>query len=82
VGPEPGEVEPDHHALLGEPFRAECVANRAQRDVSVEVLGGDLEPPGPPRAERLADLEQLVAGLGELLAVTSPPRLRCRLDDA
>ena len=61
VAPEAREVEPDDHAPVGEPVSAERVAHRPQRDEWIEVLGGDLEPTGTPLAERLADLEQVVA---------------------
>src|SRR4029450_11720139 len=61
VAPEPREVEPDDHAPVGEPVSAERVAHRPQGDEWIEVLGGDLEPPGAPLAERLTDLEEVMA---------------------
>jgi hypothetical protein len=82
VGPEAGEVQPDDHALVRESVTTERVAHRPQRHERIEVLGGDLKPTSSPLAEGLADLEQIVARARELVSVTAPPRLRCRLDDA
>jgi hypothetical protein len=82
VGPEAGEVQPDDHALVRESVTAERVAHRPQRHERIEVLGGDLEPTSSPLAEGLADLEQIVTRARELVSVTAPLRLRCRLDNA
>ena len=52
------------HALsrgLAANIPAERVAHRPQRHERIEVLGGDLEPTSSPLAERLADLEQIMA---------------------
>ena len=82
VGPEAGEIQPDDHALVRESVTTERVAHRPQRHEWIEVLGGDLEPTSSPLAEGLADLEQIVARARELVSVTAPVSLRCRLDDA
>src|SRR5215831_11577767 len=82
VRPEAREVEPDDDALVREPVPAERDTHRPQRHERIEVLRGDLEPAGAPLAERLADLEQIVARARELVAVTAALGLRCRLDDA
>ena len=82
VGPTAREVQPDDHALARESVPAQRVAHRPQRHEWIEVLWGDLEPPSPPLAEGLADLEQVVARARELVTVTAPVSLRCRLDDA
>src|SRR5262249_28413848 len=72
----------DDDALVREPVPAERETHRPQRHERIEVLRGDLEPAGAPLAERLADLEQVVARARELVAVTAALGLRCRLDDA
>ena len=45
------------------------------------MLGRDLEPAGPPLAQRPADLEQIVTRRRELVVAPVPVGLRCRLDD-
>jgi hypothetical protein len=80
--PEAGEVQPDDHALVRESVTTERGAHRPQRHKRIEVLGGDLEPTSSPLAEGLADLEQIVARARELVSVTAPVSLGCRLDDA
>src|SRR6185437_4273382 len=82
VGPEAGEIELDDHTLVRKSVPLESVAHRPQCHVWVEVLRGDLEPPSSPLSEGHADLEQVVAGARELVAVTAPLSLRRRLDDA
>ena len=82
VGPEAGEIQPDDYTLARKLVPSQRVAHRPQRHEWIEVLGGDLEPPSSPLAEGLADLEQVMARAGELVTVTAPLRLRCRLDNA
>src|SRR5262245_25363366 len=57
----PGEVEADDDTSIREPVAAERNAHRPQRYEGVQVLGGQLEPTRTPLAERLADLEEVVA---------------------
>ncbi|MNC87415.1 hypothetical protein D3C83_31410 [compost metagenome] len=76
-----GEVEADDDASVREPVPAERIAHRPQGHKGVEVLGGDLKPTRTPLAERLADLEKLVARGRELVVVPAPARLGCRFDD-
>src|SRR5262245_42470782 len=75
------EVEADDNASIREPVSAERVAHRPHRHRGVEILGGDLEPTRTPLAERLADLEEVVARRRELVMVPAPLRLGRRLDD-
>ena len=66
------EVEADDDASIREPVSAERVAHRPQGHKGVEILWGDLQPPRPPLAERLADLEEVVARTRELVVVPAP----------
>jgi hypothetical protein len=47
----------------------------------IEVLGGDLEPARTPLAERLADVEEVVARRSELVVVPAPVGLGRRFDN-
>jgi hypothetical protein len=71
-----------NHALIRESVPSESVAHRPQRHVWIEILGGDLKPTSSPLSEGLADLEQIVARARELVTVTAPLSLRCRLDNS
>ena len=70
-----GEVEADDDASIREPVSAEHVAHRPQGHKGIEVLGGDLEPGGPPLAERHADLEEVVTRGRELVLGPRPSDL-------
>ena len=75
------EVEPDDHALTRQAVSAQRVAHRPERDERIEVLWSDLQPSGAPRAEGLADLEELVTRGCELVGAAAPSRLGRRSDD-
>src|SRR5262245_59420727 len=66
---------------MREPFSAERIAHRPQGHKGVEILGGDLEPTRTPLAERLANLEEVVARGREIGVVPAPVGLEWRLDD-
>ena len=74
------EVEADDDASIRKPVPAQRVAHRPQGYKGVEVLGGDLQPARTPLAERLADLEEIVARRRELVVVPVPVEFGCRLD--
>lgn len=78
---EPPEVELDYDPAPWEVFpREEPVGPRPQGHARVDVLGGELDPALPPRAEGRHDVSQVLARLREVVAGASSRGVRCRLD--
>jgi hypothetical protein len=75
------EVETDDDSSIRKQVAPERVAHRPQGHKGVEVRGGDLEPTGAPLTERLAHLEEIVAGRRERVEMPAPTGLQSRGDD-